>query len=168
MGYETGATSGPPGTESTREWYTMYTTLSEDLRMRLLVALTLVTAAACGDSTAPTVASVAGTWTLKTVNGAALPATISGSGTNRTDVTGGTTTMTAAGAYSQSVSLATVVSGQTTTSTLNDVGTFAVSGSTITFTSANSGSTNAVQTATLKDNTFSVSFQGYALIFSSQ
>jgi hypothetical protein len=130
---------------------------------RLLAAITLVALAACGDSpTEPTAASLAGTWTLQTVNGAAVPATVAGSGANRTDVSKGSVVLTAAGSYTQSVDLVTYTSGQPTTNTLGDAGTFSVSGSTITFTSSAGGSP---QTATVNGSSMSLSFQGSTVVY---
>ena len=128
---------------------------------RLFAAMTLIVLAACGDSTEPTTASLAGTWTLQSVNDATLPATVNGSGANRSDVTKGSVILVATGNYTQSVEIVTYVSGQASTMPLNDAGTFTVSGSTITFTSTG-GST---QTATVSGNSMTVVAAGATAIY---
>jgi hypothetical protein len=130
---------------------------------RFLAAATIVLLIACGDSpTDPTAASLAGTWTLQTVNGAAVPFTLVGSGANRTDLTKGSVALSSTGGYTQSVELVTYTSGQPATNTLADAGTFTIDGSTITFTSSNGG---AAQAATVSGSSMTLAFQGTSVVY---
>ena len=133
---------------------------------RSIATIALIALAGCGDEvTGPTAASLAGTWTLQSVNGLAVPATITGLGANRSDAVSGSVVLTAAATYTQTVSIVSYVSGQATPTNPSDAGSFTIIGSTIEFTSSVGGSS---QTATVTGNTMSLTFQGLAVVFAKQ
>ena len=101
--------------------------------LRLLTVGGLVALAACSDSSGPD-ATIHGTYTLRTVNGQTLPATIFQDASGRFDITGGTLTLNSNGTFTDVV-MFRIVSGTTTiTDQASGTGTFAEAGNTVTFT----------------------------------
>lgn len=135
--------------------------------MRKLVRTLFVLAAvailpACSDSTGPN-RTVAGNYTLISVNGVLLPVVFSAEQFFTLRITDGTLTVnsnntfTASATYEQTL----VVGGVKTTDTVTCTGTYAMNGNTITFTEANSTDANCggVYTGTWDgENTLTVDF----------
>src|SRR5215217_5217277 len=99
--------------------------------MRRLTALLLVfaasvTFAACGgdSSTSPASTSVAGTYTLRTVNGSALPFTLIQLGADKFEITADAVTLTEGGTWTESGTTRLTESGKVTTSSVSDAGTY--------------------------------------------
>ena len=108
--------------------------------MRRFSAVVLFALAACGGSEGPTnpaSASLAGSYTLRTVNGNHLPYTLQ-SGTNSLTITADVLTVADGGTWSESGSYQQTVNGQTSSQTFSDGGSWDRSGPTVTFTSTNS------------------------------
>jgi hypothetical protein len=135
--------------------------------MRRLVSLALaLTIVACSNdsTTEPTNASVAGTWTLQTINGAPLPFTVSSLGTTKIEAVSAVFVVSANGTWTGSSQTRTTVSGQASTSTTPDAGTYTLSGSTIALRS-NDGT---VETGTISGNTLVAVESGFTFVFTKQ
>lgn len=105
--------------------------------MRLLISALLLTTVACGTDSpsAPTNATMAGIWSLVTVDGAQLPFTLV-PGSAKTELFSRVLTLTANGTFTGITSTRTTVNGQVATDFDNYSGTYAISGRTVTFQSA--------------------------------
>jgi hypothetical protein len=133
---------------------------------RLLLAIAVLTMACGSDATEPTtMASVAGTWSLSTVNGTALPYILAQSGADKLEWTADVITATSTGSFTQISSFKTTANGQVTTQTTPDAGTFSINGTAVTFTFQSDGSTG---TGALNGNTMTVTGQGFALVYVKQ
>ncbi|MBI2614277.1 MAG: hypothetical protein HYW52_01065 [Gemmatimonadetes bacterium] len=100
-----------------------------------------------------------GTYTLKTVNGASLPAVIVQVGTTyKLEITAGSATLNEDNTFSASITFqetqATQTGTQTQTTTENESGTYTKSGNTITFSS--SGATGPSYTGALSGGTLTI------------
>ena len=101
---------------------------------KLVAALFLATFVACGgDSITDATASIAGTYTLQTVNGSPLPFTVFTSGTTKIEITDDVVTITDAGTYSESGHTRTTNGSQVTTQVVSEVGSYTRNGTAITF-----------------------------------
>ncbi|HWJ16667.1 MAG TPA: hypothetical protein VNS10_23175 [Gemmatimonadaceae bacterium] len=136
--------------------------------MRRLVSLALVFAAlACGDddTTAPTQASVAGTWSLQTVNGSPLPFTIATTPA-KLEILSYVVNVSANGTWTSSQQVRTTFGGSVTTNTNTDGGTYTLSGNNVAITSNTAGST--VQAGVIAGNTLTLSQSGFIFVFTKQ
>jgi hypothetical protein len=130
---------------------------------KLLAVVTLLASmTACTSDSIVGSSTVAGAYSLRTVNGAALPYTTSGSGTNKTEVVDDTFTLYGGGTYARTSHTRTTVNGTATTSTVNDTGPYALLGTSISLNSNNDGSqTIAIYTA----NTMTVVRSGVTSVY---
>jgi hypothetical protein len=105
---------------------------------RLVALLVLATALGCGgdSSTAPK-DTVAGTYTLQTVNGIPLPFTVIQLDSVKFEIINDSFTLTADKNWTEAGQSRTTLSGQVTTDPIADSGTYVLSGTTITLISAN-------------------------------
>lgn len=102
--------------------------------MRYLAAL-LVVATACGGSdgpTEPTPDSVAGAYSLQTVNGAPLPFTVRQTLDYRSEVVAGRMTLNADGTCSERADMRVTDRGTTTTETVSGTCTYTLAGAGVT------------------------------------
>lgn len=130
----------------------------------VLVLSLAVTAGACGDiGTRPT-QSLAGTWSLQTVNGSGLPFLVgtSASGTDSLQVLGDVITASGAGTFTDVTIVRSTVSGQVTTDSIPDAGTYTLIGSSASLRFASDGSTISGQ---LSGNTLSLSSGNGVLVY---
>jgi hypothetical protein len=128
--------------------------------MRKLLALAcLAVFVACSDSTSPT--SIAGTYSLTTVNGVALPFVVQASGP-KIELLSDQIILNAGGTFSESENLRYTNGTAVTTQTSTDAGTYTVSGTAITFLFTSDGSTG---TATLSGNTLTVAANGLSGVY---
>jgi hypothetical protein len=135
--------------------------------MRRLVCFALVFAAlACGgdDTTTPTQASVAGTWTLQTINGSPLPFTLSAS--PKIELLSSVVNVSANGTWTSTTTNRTTIASQTSTTTSTDAGTYTLSGNNVAILSNGAGST--AQAGTVNGNTLTLSQQGFVFIYTKQ
>ena len=102
-----------------------------------LIIVALATVGACGgDSVTSTTASasLAGTYTLRTINGTALPFVLQ-SGTNSVTVTADAITVADGGTWSEAGAYRQTVNGQTTSQVISDGGTWTRAGASVAFSS---------------------------------
>ena len=106
--------------------------------MRKLVAILFLAAfVACGgDSITDATASIAGTYTLRSVNGSPLPFTVFTSGTQKIEITDDMVVISESGTYSESGHTRTTNGTQVTTQTVAEAGTYTRNGTAITFRSS--------------------------------
>jgi hypothetical protein len=134
--------------------------------MRILPLALLIVAISCSDSTtAPTFASVAGTWSLQTINGTPLPFTTSQSATDRTEILSDIVNATSSGTFTETTTFRITQNGSVSTQSTVDNGTFSLNGTAVTFTFNSDGSTD---TGSLNGNTMTVTETGFALVFTKQ
>ena len=133
---------------------------------RLLPLVALAVAVACGSdsTTQPTIASVAGTWNLQSVNGSPLPFTLTQTGSDRLELLSGVVTANANGTYTEVAQFRTTVNGQSSTSTESDAGTFTLNGTAVSLTGTQTGNINGA----LSGNTLTLTEQGFAWVFVKQ
>ncbi|MGI8619554.1 MAG: hypothetical protein ACR2L6_10795 [Gemmatimonadaceae bacterium] len=125
-------------------------------------ALLGLVAAGCGGSDGINEPqSVAGTYTLRTVNGAALPFVAFETAGYKLEVTGASYVLAASGTFTNSVSFRETEGGAVTTSTETLTGQYTVSGTTITFTDTDGD----VITGSLSGNTLQLSGDGITAVF---
>jgi len=135
---------------------------------RYISCMLFVVAAACGggDSpTQPTSASVAGTWKLETVNGAALPYIAAQVGSDKVELMSDVITAVASGSFTQMTQIRVTESGQVSTQSIPDAGSYTLTGTAVTFTFNSDGSTG---TGSLSGNTLTVTEDGYAFVYKKQ
>jgi hypothetical protein len=133
---------------------------------RLISVLLAVGLVACGgDSTSPA-PSIAGTWSLKTVNGAALPYVILASGTTKIELVSDVFTITAndasSGAFTQLTTIRSTQNGQVTSQSIPDAGTYTLNGTAVTFRFNSDGS---VGTGSWSGNTITATEEGFAEVY---
>lgn len=133
---------------------------------RLIPLVALAVAVACGSdsTTQPTFASLAGTWTLQSVNGSPLPFTISQSGTDKEELLSDVITASPNGTYTEVAQFRTTINGQSTVSTENDTGTFTLNGTAITVT----GNLTGVNNGAVSGNTITLTEEGFVWVFQKQ
>ncbi|HEY0996721.1 MAG TPA: hypothetical protein VGD77_12075, partial [Gemmatimonadaceae bacterium] len=102
------------------------------------------TLAACGSdsATSPTSVSVNGTYSLQTVNGAAVPFILQGSGANKVEIVSDVFTFSSAGTFTERAVLRFTENGVLRNENYDDSGTYTKSGTAITlrYTDASTGS----------------------------
>lgn len=135
--------------------------------MRLLArmaaaALVAVSAGCGGDGDGITeVASVAGTYTLQSVNGAPLPFTFVDEGGYKLEVTGASYTLSNAGTFTNTASYRETEGGVVSTSAETYTGSYSVSAGTITFTDSDGDTL----TGSISGNTLQFSEEGLTAVF---
>lgn len=134
--------------------------------MRRLLSLALALAiVGCGSdsSSEPTNASVAGTWSLVSVNGAALPFILSAS--PKIELLSSVVTVASNGTFTSSTQTRTTIGTQATTSTSTQSGTYTLSGSAVAIRSTD-GST--VQAGSVSGNTLTLAQTGLVFVYQKQ
>jgi hypothetical protein len=135
------------------------------LMVSIALALTLTACGGDSGTTAPTNASLAGTWNLQTVNGAPLPFVFFQAGTDKEEITGDQFTFTSSGSFSQITTLRHTVNGQVSTETDTDAGTYSLNGTAIVVTFNSDGSSS---TGSVSSNTITVTDQGLVAVYKKQ
>jgi hypothetical protein len=129
---------------------------------RTLFLVALAALAACsGDSSTDPNASIAGTYTLRTVNGSALPYIVAQSGSNKYEITDDAITLTDTGTWTELWHDRTTTNGQVTTSANPDGGTYTRNGTAITLNSTTSGAISG----SVSNGTLTLSDQGVAAVY---
>jgi hypothetical protein len=135
---------------------------------RFVTLFILLAAVACGGSdspTAPTSASVAGTWNLQSINGSALPFVIAQTGANKAEVLSDVLSVVATGSFTQITTLRTTVNGVVTTQSAADAGSYSLNGTAATFTFNSDGS---VGTGQVSGGTLTVTTTGLVYVYKKQ
>jgi hypothetical protein len=99
---------------------------------KLLAFCAIVVAIGCSDTTAPA-GSVAGVWTLKTVNGFPVPFAAPQGGADTIELTSDVITANASGTFTQLTVMKRTTSGVVTIDSIPDAGNYAISGNVVTF-----------------------------------
>jgi hypothetical protein len=100
---------------------------------KLLIVLAVCAQAACWSDKVTGTSTVFGTYVLKTVNGGSLPATVSGSGTTKSDVVADTIFLYEGFTYAEYGHYRNTVNGTATDQTVVDNGAFSLLGNSISF-----------------------------------
>jgi hypothetical protein len=117
----------------------------------LSVFAALVTLAACGGdgSTNPGSATVAGTYTLRTVNGSPLPYTLVQLGDDKFEVMADAITLKDGGIWTGAGTIRVTERGQMSTTAITSTGTYSLTGTAITITDVTGSTTGTVERGTL-------------------
>ena len=108
--------------------------------MRRFVWMALALAIACGDGTsAPTSASVEGTWTLRTIGGARLPYVLDQAGADKIELLDASIVATSNGRFTTTSTERTTIAGQATSRAYDDGGSYTLRGEDVTFTFSSDG-----------------------------
>lgn len=99
---------------------------------KLLLGLAAALSIACDDGVVGT-STISGDYELKTVNGVAVPATLSGSGANKTEILDDVITLYNGGTYSEAGHLRVTLNGQASTQNITGTGTYLFFGTSVTF-----------------------------------
>ena len=121
----------------------------------------LVSSAACGGDGASEPTSVAGTYTLQSVNGAPLPFVIIDESGYKLEITAASYVLAGAGTFTNSATFRETESGTVTTSTETIAGRYTLSASTVTFTDAD----GEVYTGTISGGTLLFNEEGVSAVF---
>jgi|SRR5687767_6847711 len=97
---------------------------------KVLIALAMLGAVACDDGIVGS-STVTGDYTLRTINGASLPYTITGSGANKTEIVDDVITLYQGFTYSETTNSRITVNGQATSETKLRTGAFSLFGTSI-------------------------------------
>lgn len=130
---------------------------------RITAAALIAVASACGgDSDGITeVASVSGTYSLQSVNGAPLPFVFFDDGEYKLEVTGASYTLTSTGTFSNTATYRETENGVISTSTETVMGSYSVSAGTVTFIDTD----GETVTGSLSGNTLQFSEDGLTAVF---
>jgi hypothetical protein len=131
--------------------------------MRRLTVFLALLAIACGSdsSTAPG-GTIAGTWSLKTINGTSLPFVLAQTGTNKAEIVGDVYVISGTGSFTQTTTVRTTTNGVATTQSVADAGTYTLNGTAITVRYNSDGST---ATGSWSGNTITVTQDGLAAVY---
>ena len=135
--------------------------------MRLIACMLLLVGAACGgDSpTQPTSPSVAGTWSLQTINGTGLPYIVAQTGSDKVELTSDVLTVVGSGSFTQITQVRVTQNGQVSTQSIPDAGSYVLNGTAVTFTFNSDGSSG---TGSLSGNTLTIAEDGFAYVYRKQ
>jgi hypothetical protein len=135
--------------------------------MRLIACMLLLVGAACGgDSpTQPTSSSVAGTWSLQTINGTGLPYIVAQTGSDKVELTSDVLTVVGSGSFTQITQVRVTQNGQVSTQSIPDAGSYVLNGTAVTFTFNSDGSSG---TGSLSGNTLTIAEDGFAYVYRKQ
>ena len=129
---------------------------------KLVAALFLATFVACGgDSVTDVNASIAGTYTLRTVNGSPLPYVFPNTGTDKVEIIDDAVTVTDAGTYTE-VGHARLTSGTSvTTQVVTDNGTYTRTGTAVSFRSVD----GTVSSGSVSGSSITIADVGLSLLY---
>ena len=127
----------------------------------LAIALAFVTTG-CSKKDSPTSpATIAGTYTLRTINGSPLPYVVLVVGADKVEAVDDAITLSDAGTWTEFGHVRTTISGVATTTTINDAGSYVRTGTAITLTSPQSGPLSG----TVDNGTLTLSDQGLVGVY---
>lgn len=129
---------------------------------RLMIAFVVACSVACNNDGLTGSTTVNGKYTLRTVNGSALPYTISGSGANKTEILDDAITLYEGFTYSRSAHSRVTVNGTASDVTTSDAGSYSIFGTSVTLTSGTGGPATL---ALVSGNSMTVSTAGLTYVF---
>ena len=130
---------------------------------RVLACFTLFVAASCGgDSTAPGTGSIAGSYALQTVNGAALPFVVLQIGSDKIEVLSETVTLAEGDTFTQQGSLRLTQNGVMSIDGYAEAGVYTRNGTALNLVFTSDGTT---ATGTISGNTITVGISGLSLVY---
>ncbi len=128
---------------------------------KFIAAFAFLTLSACGgDSSTNPSASIVGTYTLQSINGAPLPF-IAQAAAPRIEVLSGQAVINVGGTYTASNVYRTTSGSTVSTTTDNDAGTYTTSGTAVAFTSKD----GSVSTGTIGTGTVTVAEGGFSFLY---
>jgi hypothetical protein len=127
----------------------------------LSAALAVTTACGGDSSTGPS--SVAGTYSLTTVNSAPLPYVFLNDASGKIEITSDVYVISDNGTYTNPTIIRSTISGEVTTDTLTSNGTYTVSGNSITLTDASDPTSKLSGTVTTSGLT--ITAEGFVLVY---
>jgi hypothetical protein len=131
--------------------------------MAIFALIIVATVTACSkDSPTDPNASIAGAYTLRTVNGNNLPFTVLQVGADKAEVLNETITVSDAGTFTQQGTFRFTESGVVTTEGYADAGTYTRSGTAVTFVFLSDGSSG---TGTVSGGVITVGFEGFSYVY---
>lgn len=128
----------------------------------VLFAFALVFFVGCNNDGLTGSTTINGKYTLRTVNGSALPYTIAGSGTNKTEILDDAITLYEGFTYSRSAHSRVTVNGTASDVTTSDAGSYSIFGTSVTLTSGTGG---AATLALISGNSMTISTAGTTYAF---
>lgn len=136
---------------------------------RLFVMIALATLVGCGEnsSTGPTTVNLVGSWTLQSVNGGAIPATLT-SATEKREVVSGSLVISGNGAFTSTLIQKVTPTGATNANivVLTTFGTVDINGGIVVFRRTDI-SNDPGTTVELTSTTLAYTLNGLALVFRS-
>jgi hypothetical protein len=129
---------------------------------KTLLVLVLIAQAACWSDKVTGSSTVFGTYTLRTVNGSSLPATVSGSGTTKSEILADTIFLFEGFTFAESAYYRNTVGGTVTNQKVTDNGSVNLLGNSISFFSADG---SPVKTYVIDANVMHVVKPGLTLEF---
>lgn len=137
------------------------------MRQPFLLAVSLALACRSHFPSQPTNTSVAGTWSLQTINGSALPYVASQTGSNKVEITSDVVTAVASGSYTETTQRRITLNGDTTNQFLSDAGSFTLNGNVVILHSNISGS-GTTSAGSVSGNTLALAKDGFAYVYKRQ
>lgn len=130
---------------------------------KLLALVALAAVAACGGdaSTSPISATVGGSYSLRTINGTAVPFIVAQVGADKVEITDDIVILNDGGTWTESGHTRTTQNGQVSTQSFVDAGTFTRTGTAITLVSSSTGS----MSGSLNGGTLTVTDQGLVAVY---
>jgi hypothetical protein len=107
--------------------------------LRVLLGLVILASVGCFDDYSTGVGTVTGAYTLRTINGSALPYTIDVDASTRKEIIDDMITLFSGGSYSRTQHANITVSGQTTSQTNTEAGAYVLLGTSVTLSPSPSG-----------------------------
>ena len=129
---------------------------------KVILAILLCLSTGCLDHPVG-IGTLRGTWTLETVNGNALPYTMSGSGANKTELMSDVLNLHEGFTYDETIQVRSTVDGQVTTTSTTKPGPYFISLGSVVFAS-NDGTPN--KTALVEGNKMTFTEPGIVRVFS--
>jgi hypothetical protein len=126
-----------------------------------IVAAVLVLMAACGAATIPAPVGVAGSYSLRTVNGVSLPFILSQTGPSLNELVDDVITLSDNGTWTSSGHVRNTVNGQSSTTASTNAGSFTKLGESITLSSLTTGASIGV----ISNGTLTLGQQGVTYVY---
>lgn len=113
------------------------------------------------DSGVTGVKTITGDWSLRTINDASLPYTVSGSGANKTEVIDDVYTFFEGFTFSETIHRRITTNGQVSTVTATETGAFSTFGTSVTIT----GNTTPTRRGIIEGNTMTIVDEGLTFAY---